>query len=196
MSPRSKEQYKEIRQNRKEQILHQALHLFAEKGYESTSISMIAKAAEVSKGLLYNYFDNKEDLLNKVMTQGIQQIMLPLEQENLKMETPAEFRAFVEGNFAELMRNQEHWKLYFSLMVQPSISKKTATLIEKLVTPWLQMLENYYRIQGYQNPRGRAVLLGAMLDGIGIQLLMNQSRSSILGSPINAIKEMIIEYFG
>ena len=52
--PRTKEQFEEIRSRTKQKILESALELFAEKGFKGTSISEIAKTANISKGLAYN----------------------------------------------------------------------------------------------------------------------------------------------
>jgi AcrR family transcriptional regulator len=51
------------RQNKKDKILIAALEEFARKGYSRTTITEIAKRAKVAVGLVYNFFDNKEDLL-------------------------------------------------------------------------------------------------------------------------------------
>jgi AcrR family transcriptional regulator len=53
--------------DRYETILAAASSAFAEKGYETTSITEIARAAEVSDGLIYKYFSNKRDLLEHVL---------------------------------------------------------------------------------------------------------------------------------
>ncbi len=53
--------------DRYETILAAASRAFAEKGYETTSITEIARAAEVSDGLIYKYFANKRDLLEHVL---------------------------------------------------------------------------------------------------------------------------------
>ncbi|HRW21852.1 MAG TPA: helix-turn-helix domain-containing protein, partial [Bacteroidales bacterium] len=63
MSPRTPEQFEEIRLSKHKLILDTAMKLFASSGYHNTSISKIAKEAGISKGLIYNYFDSKEDLL-------------------------------------------------------------------------------------------------------------------------------------
>jgi AcrR family transcriptional regulator len=53
--------------DRYETILAAASRAFAEKGYETTSITEIARAADVSDGLIYKYFTNKRDLLERVL---------------------------------------------------------------------------------------------------------------------------------
>ncbi|XRQ13697.1 TetR/AcrR family transcriptional regulator [Actinomadura welshii] len=47
-------------------ILDAALRLFAERGFDGTSVQGIVEAAEVTKGALYHYFDSKDDLLYEI----------------------------------------------------------------------------------------------------------------------------------
>ena len=47
----------------KEAILKAAVHLFAKKGFAETKLEDVAIRAEFGKGTLYNYFENKDDLL-------------------------------------------------------------------------------------------------------------------------------------
>ena len=63
MSPRTPQQLDKIRKERRKAIMDTSLEVFSEYGYESASISMIAKKVGISKGLMYNYFESKEELL-------------------------------------------------------------------------------------------------------------------------------------
>ena len=71
MSPRSTIENKKIRTESISKILDAAYRLMAKNGYESTSISQIANEAGVSKGLMYNYFHSKEDLLKALIDQTL-----------------------------------------------------------------------------------------------------------------------------
>ena len=51
----------------KVRIIKAAVKLFAEKGFDGTRVSEIAKAAGVNQALIYYYFKGKEDLLNYLM---------------------------------------------------------------------------------------------------------------------------------
>jgi TetR/AcrR family transcriptional repressor of nem operon len=51
----------------KDRLVFSALRLFAEKGYGSTSIADILKAAGANSGSLYHYFPTKQDLLCEVL---------------------------------------------------------------------------------------------------------------------------------
>jgi AcrR family transcriptional regulator len=54
-------------EQRRIQLIDAALALFAEKGYDRTSIKDLAEAVGVAQGLVYHYFDSKEDLLLAVI---------------------------------------------------------------------------------------------------------------------------------
>src|SRR5919107_2998619 len=45
------------------EIQRQALRLFRERGYEATTVSRIAEAAEVSESTFFRYFPTKEDVV-------------------------------------------------------------------------------------------------------------------------------------
>lgn len=55
------------------EIIDAALDLFVTKGFKGTRLDDVAKQAGISKGTLYLYFDNKEDLFRAV----VQQIIVP-----------------------------------------------------------------------------------------------------------------------
>ena len=50
-------------------ILHAAVRVFAEKGYQGCRIADVARAAHVAYGLVYHYFRNKDELLESVFTE-------------------------------------------------------------------------------------------------------------------------------
>ncbi|MFE9256880.1 TetR/AcrR family transcriptional regulator [Streptomyces sp. NPDC006879] len=61
-----------------QRLLAAATRLFAERGYDRTSVQEIVEAAGVTKGALYHYFGSKDDLLHEVYAR-----MLRLQQERL-----------------------------------------------------------------------------------------------------------------
>ncbi|MEU6736764.1 TetR/AcrR family transcriptional regulator [Streptomyces physcomitrii] len=61
-----------------QRLLAAATRLFAEQGYDRTSVQEIVEAAGVTKGALYHYFGSKEDLLHEVYAR-----VLRLQQERL-----------------------------------------------------------------------------------------------------------------
>lgn len=52
----------------REHMLLVALRLFAQKGYEATSIFDIAQELQITKGAIYKHFKNKQDILDAIIS--------------------------------------------------------------------------------------------------------------------------------
>ena len=61
---------KEQKEERKQKILMTALTLFVERGYYDTKITDIAAAVPMSTGLMFHYFESKEELLLELVKMG------------------------------------------------------------------------------------------------------------------------------
>lgn len=85
--PRTPEENDRIRQASKEKIRAAAMELFMKQGYYTTSISDIAKQAGISKGLLYNYYKGKEELLSEMVDARIREVVEVME-EAFTLNTP------------------------------------------------------------------------------------------------------------
>jgi AcrR family transcriptional regulator len=77
--PRSPEKSKQMRAESRTQILDSAGRLFAQRGYAKTRIADVARAAGMSQGNVYWYFNSKTDLLSAVLQQGFDQVQGMLE---------------------------------------------------------------------------------------------------------------------
>lgn len=61
----------EQKKKRRTEILEAALDQFIHKGYAATKIKDIAEKAKMSVGLLFHYFDSKEDLYIELIKLGV-----------------------------------------------------------------------------------------------------------------------------
>jgi len=123
--PKKEEQFEEIRQKSRAKIMETALELFAKNGFHNTSISKIAKAAGVSKGLMYNYYESKEALLDVILF-GVAAEKQVASQSISMNEIPPKKRLemMIEGTFSMIESNINHWKLMMSLSLQDEISER------------------------------------------------------------------------
>ena len=190
MSPKTSQQYEEIRESRKKQIMEVALKLFAESGYTHTSISKIAAEAVISKGLLYNYFESKEDLLIHIMEEGMKDMVHFFDPNRDGVLTREEFIYFIHEVFNLMNNKLLFYKLYFSVMMQPTVMGLFEKRIGEIIQPLLKSLADYYQRKGSENPMAEAILVGAMLDGIGFNYVFNPDLY-----PIEEVKKLIIERF-
>ncbi|HEV8446388.1 MAG TPA: TetR/AcrR family transcriptional regulator [Gemmatimonadaceae bacterium] len=61
------------------ELLEAALRVFATRGYRSATLEEVAAAAGVTKGAVYHYFDNKEQLLSSALEHHQQRAFARLE---------------------------------------------------------------------------------------------------------------------
>jgi AcrR family transcriptional regulator len=71
MSTESKPRWERRKEARPQELLAAALDLFVERGYAATRLDDVATRAGVSKGTLYLYFANKEELFKAVVRENV-----------------------------------------------------------------------------------------------------------------------------
>ncbi|CAM5313115.1 MULTISPECIES: TetR/AcrR family transcriptional regulator [Streptomyces] len=113
-------------------LLAAATRLFADQGYDRTSVQEIVEAAGVTKGALYHYFGSKEDLLQEVYAR-----LLRLQQERLDMyagsQEPVEerLRAAAADVVVTTIENLDDASIFFRSMHQLSPEKNKQVRAER-----------------------------------------------------------------
>jgi len=121
MSPRSQLKLEEIREEKIALIMDTALKDFANEGYHNTTISQIAKHAGISKGLMYNYFKSKEELLNRIVIRSIEDIFSHFNLSEKGHLTEEEFERFIRVLFNHVRKNLSFWRLFYQLILQKDV---------------------------------------------------------------------------
>ncbi len=171
MSPRTQQQLKEVREESKKKILDAALALFAAKGYHSTSIKDISIKAGVSKGLIYNYFEKKEDLVTQIVLQNVQESEVVLEQILQLQDPRARLRYLIDLGFLFIVQNRERFKLLLAMSLQLDAFPEVQDMIKNRYQASLPLYSNLLTFL-YPDPaqaRQEGIALAAMLDGLGLQ---------------------------
>ena len=175
MCPKTKKQFEVIRTKSRDKILDSALELFAEKGFHNTSVSQIAIKAGISKGLIYNYFESKEDLLEKIITGTLSLLEnLMIDGTNHKTDPKSQIRIIINSTFDSVESNIHFWKLLTSLSFQPEVMKKYEDLISMKATHMMDIAEKVFTELNYEEPRQEALLFGAILDGIFLHIIQSE----------------------
>lgn len=68
---------------RRRQIVEAAVVVFAANGYETTTISHLARQAGVGQGTVYRYFDSKRQILDHVVDYSVEQLFEVIDYPNL-----------------------------------------------------------------------------------------------------------------
>lgn len=190
MSPRTKEQFENIREEKKQLIFEAALDLFALEGYHSTSITKIAKHANISKGLLYNYYESKEALLLEILYSGLDEMMQLFDPNHDGVLSEDEMLNFITNLFEMLKTNNRHWRLYYAIFFQPNVYELIKTQFADVFKNMMKLLTDYYTYHRLKEPEKEALVFGSLIDGIAFNYVMNPDLY-----PIEDLKEYIINKF-
>ena len=102
----------------RERLLNVALQLFAQKGFESTSIREIASAAQVTKPTIYYYFKSKEglylELLDHLCGSIENAVMLSLVSHGTAR---SRIELFIMGILDSIIENNDNRALLYVLLL-------------------------------------------------------------------------------
>ena len=189
MSPRTAEQNSEIREQRKASILKAALEVFAQNGYASSSVAQIAKSANVSKGLVYNYFDSKEDLLKEMfeMMQASSNDLWNLEN----VTSPKDgLKLMLDATFTFMEQQQHLGRLMTQLALQKDVINNLKEYIDQFLLEKINMVKTLLADVGIEDANEEAYYLGALLDGMSLGLMMFEK-----DYPFNQMKNRIYKRY-
>lgn len=91
---KAKPRWERRKDARPQELLAAALDLFVERGYAATRLDDVAARGGVSKGTLYLYFDNKEELFKAVVRENLVSVL----------DEAEDYIAQFEGTSSELLR--------------------------------------------------------------------------------------------
>jgi TetR/AcrR family fatty acid metabolism transcriptional regulator len=82
---------------RRRQILDAAVRVFARQGFHSTRVADIADEADVAYGLVYHYFDSKENVLDELFRQRWSLLIEAIKGADASSLSPSEKLGTVAG---------------------------------------------------------------------------------------------------
>lgn len=134
---------------RREQLLAVSRTLFAEKGFDGTSIEEIAARAKVSKPVVYEHFGGKEGIYAVVVDREIEALLGALTGA---LSSPAHPRKLVEAAALTLLDYIESSTDGFRILVRDSpVAQATGTfssLIGDVATQVEHLLAHQFKRQG------------------------------------------------
>lgn len=119
-----------------------ALRLWAEQGFDQTSVAAIAEAAGIAKGTFYLYFESKEALLVDVLRRNslLPDILALIEDLERKPLEEA-VRGFVAGAWRHLSEHRE--LVLVALRELPTHLDQVRELVERIMVPGNEALARH-----------------------------------------------------
>ncbi len=129
---------------RREQIVGAATRVFAEKGFRRATTREVARAAGVSEGTIYNYFENKDALLLAILDR-----LNETERRAADFEEgmATDFRGFLEQYLRRRMsliwENREAFRVVLSeMLVNAELRER---YLRHVVDPTMRIAEENFR---------------------------------------------------
>jgi TetR/AcrR family transcriptional regulator, fatty acid metabolism regulator protein len=91
--------------DKRRNILDAAIGVFARQGFHSTRVSDIADEAGVAYGLVYHYFDSKEEVLNELFSERWSLLLAAIDEADRSAEPPRAKLAAVAAFIVESYRH-------------------------------------------------------------------------------------------
>jgi AcrR family transcriptional regulator len=102
------------KENVKKSILNAALKIAKKDGWESVTIRKIAEAVEYTTSIVYEHFENKDDLLNEITEQGFAKLNEEFENLFNKQGKPSEILLQLSiAHWDYVQKNKALYKLMF-----------------------------------------------------------------------------------
>jgi AcrR family transcriptional regulator len=139
MATRARAVSDQDKERRREVILGSAKRVFARKGYHATTIADVAKAARISYGSVYWYFDSKDALFHALMDNEElalrRQIDAALSQLPATANSEQVLRASVAATFEFFETDRDAVKLLFrdAGLLGPRFDRHLAGIYERFI---------------------------------------------------------------
>jgi TetR/AcrR family transcriptional regulator, cholesterol catabolism regulator len=99
---------------RREVILDCAARLFAEQGYEGTSLGDLAESASMAKATLFHYFHTKEAILFELYNHAVGAALDTVRSVEANADPEVELRAMLREHALVIMKNERLYQVFFS----------------------------------------------------------------------------------
>jgi AcrR family transcriptional regulator len=134
---------------RREQLLDIGRRLFAERGFEGTSIEEIAAQAGVSKPVVYEHFGGKEGLYAVVVDREVERLLALATTSLGGANTRGKFEAAAVALLRYIEDNSDGFRILVRDSHPASGSGTFASLLSDLASQVEYMLGDFFRTRGY-----------------------------------------------
>ncbi len=182
--------------DKKNAIIDAALELLVENGVHNTPMSQVAKAAGTGMGTIYNYFPNKEVLINEIYKSIKDQEENLFLQVNTSDPLKTQFENYITGLINFFSANPMYFSFLQQLEASPIITEENKTKGRKPVEMVASLLRNGQKDRIIKNLEMEQILVfigGAIASYLKKNLYVNKKKRTSLQNHINMVWDGIKE---
>ncbi len=172
-------------------VIDVARELFAEKGYDNTSMADICNKASVSKGLIYHHFSSKEELLKAIYISTVEEMKNLGGEINLNKPPKEIIIEYIDTIIEQVKLHKTFFKIHLNNSVfQPSTRKILQEHIASTTTTYLEQVKMVFNRVDKKNADVLSYLLISKIDGVVLNYL-----TVFKDYPIDQVKKALIEEY-
>ncbi len=179
MCPKVTSQHKQEVRGR---IIQSAIECFSKNGFDRTRMDEISLLADLSKGTLYNYFDNKEDLFNAICEDSLDLLKIQLDHLFTKSRDDLISNAELFYENFQKIQKEGSTKVFFEALSESTRNPKLKIILFKHRVKIYKVVENYLQIQSDKGFIKGDIDLTYVASGM-VSLFDGITAGSLLGIP-------------
>ena len=179
MCPKVTSQHKQEVRGR---IIQSAIECFSKNGFDRTRMDEISLLADLSKGTLYNYFDNKEDLFHAICEDSLDLLKIQLDHLFTKSRNDLISNAELFYENFQKIQKEGSAKVFFEALSESTRNPKLKIILFKHRLKIYKVVENYLQIQSDKGFIKGDINLTYVASGM-VSLFDGITAGSLLGIP-------------
>ena len=186
---------------RREQIVGAATRVFAEKGFRRATTREVARAAGVSEGTIYNYFEDKDAILLAILDRlNETERRAAYFEEGMAMDLRAFLEQYLRRRMSLIWENREVFRVVISeILVNAELRER---YLEHVVDPTMNIAEENFRSRMEQEmrkteaPLAMRSVAGAVLGVLVLGLLGDEEINSRWDEVSDVLAGLLIHGLG
>jgi AcrR family transcriptional regulator len=184
--------------SRREQIREAALNLFAERGYQGTSMEAIARRVGVRASSLYNHIDSKQQLLVEITTATMEDLIAGFEEATRTGDPVSKLRRAMEAHVRYHALHQPDVRVGNGELL--SLEEPARSLViglrSKYARMWQGLIEVGEREGVFRTPSPQLATYALLEMGIGVSLWYRAEGSLSLDHIAGVYGDMAVHLLG
>lgn len=162
----------DLASRRRAEILAAAIECFGEKGFVATKMKDIAARAQMSVGSLYNYFNNKDDIVETLARIETDKLIEKIQSAN-RDEPIKQMRDLARIAMTRL--NLKNAIFALDIMNATTSNERLLKVLQRYDKFCREALLETYKNKNYYNPEAKLDLDMCLLDGLVIRAIADPS---------------------
>ena len=185
----------------REKILETAMRLFSNQGYASTSLSQVAKEAQVSKALIFWHFENKDALFRTAIQRTLEPYIINVLDDLEGLDELEQVRRLIDEYYKFVSKNLYSVKFFLGLILReenhPDDVVGRMTELQRLFQTLIANILDGARQKGLVregvDPTLAAGLILSALYGFLVQGFMEQGAPAVPPELLVHLKETLVD---